>query len=72
MTNEQLLQRLNELEIRQAHQDDLMTALDQQIADQEQEIRKLWEANRLLRRQLNDMLEGQDGGQTGNEPPPHY
>lgn len=65
--------RLTELEIRLAFQDDLLESLSQTVARQQQEIELLQAQMRLLYQQLNKGGE-QDGGTTGpqHEIPPHY
>ncbi|MFE8073207.1 SlyX family protein [Marinobacteraceae bacterium S3BR75-40.1] len=72
MTDSELENRMMELETRVAFQDDLVTTLNDRIAEQENDIRKLWEANRLLKQQINELQEGMDKSPQDEAPPPHY
>lgn len=69
---QQLEERIADMEMRIAFQDDLMSTLDDQIANQEQALQRLWEANRMLRDQVRNLREPQmqEGGE--ESPPPHY
>lgn len=63
--------RLIDLETKMAFQDDLLQDLNDVIVSQERAIEKLWQANRMLKTQL-DSVQG-PAGETGLEaPPPHY
>ena len=64
--------RLADMEMRIAFQDDLVSALNDQVASQEQDLQRLWDSNRLLREQVTSLRESQsvDGDEEG--PPPHY
>jgi len=63
--------RLIELETKMAFQDDLLQDLNDVVARQEQTIEKLWQANRMLKSQL-DSVQGPAGEPTSEAPPPHY
>ncbi len=65
-------ERLNELEIRVAFQDDVITTLSEQIARQELDIRELWYAKRHLHKQLKDMAPSNIRAEEDEAPPPHY
>lgn len=64
--------RMDELETRLAFQDDLITTLSDQIAQQEMDLRKLWEAKQLLRKQLSEVSPSNIRGEDEETPPPHY
>lgn len=71
LTHSDIEARLNELEIKLIFQDDLLNTLNDIVTRQDQEIMKLWDANRLLKQSMQDIKEG------GKEefvdvPPPHY
>lgn len=65
--------RLTELEIKLAFQDELLESLSQTVARQQQEIELLQAQMRLLYQQMN---KANDGTATGAGPqheiPPHY
>ncbi len=61
--------RLIELETKMAFQDDLLQGLNDVVAKQEQSIDKLWQANRMLKSQL-ESVQGPAG--ESDAPPPHY
>ncbi len=63
--------RLNELEMKASFQDDLLNTLNDIVTRQDQEIRRLWDANRLLKQTMNDMRES-DKDVPVDVPPPHY
>lgn len=67
----QLQKRLDELESRFAFQEDLLESLNTMIADQQNELDKLWRANQLLKEQLTK-LEHSSGTEPVEAPPPHY
>jgi SlyX protein len=69
MTTEE---RLVEIEIRVARQDDLVDTLNQMVYRQQKKIEELEALCSALARHLKDMR-GADGGQgDANEKPPHY
>ncbi len=72
MTQKDLQARLDELETRIAFQDDVINTLSEQVAKQELDIRELWEANRLLHKQLKDVSPSNIRREEEETPPPHY
>lgn len=64
--------RIIELEIKQAYQEDLIQALNQVVADQQKQIGKLEETCKLLYDKIKSLA--QADGQPGavDERPPHY
>ncbi|MDY6814578.1 MAG: SlyX family protein [Pseudomonadota bacterium] len=72
MTQKDLEARLDELEMRIAFQDDVITTLSEQVARQEMDIRELWEAKRLLHKQLKDVSPSNIKPEDQETPPPHY
>lgn len=64
--------RLDELETRLAFQDDLINTLSDQVARQEMDIRELWEAKRLLNKQLKEVSPSNIKREDEETPPPHY
>ncbi len=70
-TLKEVLLRLNELETRFAFQEDLVESLNTTVANQQEELEKLWQANRVLKQQLTK-LEYHAGGRGDEAPPPHY
>lgn len=69
-----LQERLNEMEIKLIFQDDLLNTLNDIVTRQDQEIMKLWDANRLLKQSMQDIKDGSDMSKEGfiEPPPPHY
>jgi SlyX protein len=72
MSQNHLETRLNELETRLAFQDDVINTLSEQVAKQEMDIRELWEAKRLLHKQLKDVSPSNVKSEQEETPPPHY
>jgi len=70
--SKQIEDKINDLEIKLAFQDDLLSSLNDIVTRQDKEITNLWTANRLLSQSMNDMKN--DAGDTDNveAPPPHY
>lgn len=68
----QIYEKIQELEIKLAFQDDLLNSLNEIVTRQDKEILNLWTANRILKENMNDIKN--DNGETNNEeaPPPHY
>ena len=65
--------RLADMEMRIAFQDDLMTTLNDQVANQERAMQRLWDTNRLLREQIENLRDPQQRSEPDQEPPPpHY
>ncbi|WP_339805476.1 SlyX family protein [uncultured Marinobacter sp.] len=69
---ERLTRRLDELETRLAFQDDTITTLSDQLAEQEMDIRKLWEAKQNMHKQLKEMAPSNLKAEHEETPPPHY
>ncbi len=63
--------RIVELEIKVAYQEDLLQALNTIVADQQKQIIRLEEACRLLGERMKNMAEPETINQ-GVEIPPHY
>ena len=72
MSHNDLEARLDELETRLAFQDDVINTLSEQVARQEMDIRELWEAKRLLHKQLKDVSPSNIKSEQDETPPPHY
>lgn len=72
MSQNNLETRLDELETRLAFQDDVINTLSEQVARQEMDIRELWEAKRLLHKQLKDVSPSNIKSEQDETPPPHY
>jgi SlyX protein len=72
MSQNDLETRLDELETRLAFQDDVINTLSEQVAKQEMDIRELWEAKRLLHKQLKDVSPSNIKSEQDEIPPPHY
>lgn len=68
----QLVSRVDELEIRLAFQDDTIAALNDQVVQQELDIRKLWEAKQHLKKQLTEIAPSNIRPAEEETPPPHY
>lgn len=67
--------RLDTIEFKLAHQEDLLTDLEQLVIDQQRRIDQLTASLRQLAGKIKD-LDDQDGSETpfdpANEIPPHY
>src|SRR5690554_2135501 len=55
MSKNTLEDRIAELEMRLAFQDDVINTLSEQVARQEMDIRELWDAKKTLHKQLKDI-----------------
>ncbi|WP_189576934.1 SlyX family protein [Marinobacter zhanjiangensis] len=71
-TTEKLLTRMDELETRLAFQDELINTLSDQVAQQELDIRKLWDAKQHLKKQLSEIAPSNLKLEDEEAPPPHY
>lgn len=68
-----LVTRVEELESRQAFQDDLIESLNEVVARQDKEIVLLTKRLQELMERLNDLDSATTGGTPeGHEVPPHY
>ena len=65
-------ERIQELEIRVAFQDDLLTSLNQQVHAAHQVIAQLRADLLALRERVEGMKEGARGDPAQEPPPPHY
>jgi SlyX protein len=64
-------ERLVEIEIRVAYQDDLLQTLNEVVVDQQRQLIRLEELCKLLGQRIKNMAEP-DGMNQGVELPPHY
>lgn len=65
--------RIIELEIRQAYQEDLIQALNQVAVDQQQQLARLEQTCKLLNDRLKSLMQaGLEPGGAAQERPPHY
>ncbi|MEQ5837416.1 SlyX family protein [Marinobacter sp. R17] len=72
MNWEELEARMVELETRVAFQDDVIATLSDQLSRQEIDMRELWEAKRLLKKQLEAVSPSNIKREEEEAPPPHY
>ncbi|MGP9834148.1 SlyX family protein [Marinobacter sp. NSM] len=72
MSKNTLEDRLAELEMRLAFQDDVINTLSEQVAKQEMDIRELWDAKKVLHKQLKDISPSNIKAEEDETPPPHY
>ncbi|PPK50424.1 SlyX family protein [Marinobacter persicus] len=72
MSENALEQRIAELEMRLAFQDDVINTLSEQVAKQELDIRELWDAKQMLHKQLKDISPSNIKKEEDETPPPHY
>lgn len=64
--------RIIELEIKQAYQEDLIQALNQVVADQQKQIGKLEETCKLLNNKIKNLALTEGNPVILDEKPPHY
>jgi len=65
--------RIIELEIKAAYQEDLLQALNKIVGQQQQQIDRLEATCRLLNERIKSLsTEGGGGGENVEEVPPHY
>ena len=62
--------KTEDLEIRIAFQEDLLTKLDQAVGEQQQQLLKLQAQIGLIVEHIKSL--DSDDARTDNEPPPHY
>lgn len=75
MKQEQLIQRIDDLESQLAFQEDTIEALNQLVSKQTEELTRIQKHLRLLADKVAPILEHDGAGQTFNpadERPPHY
>ncbi|MCQ8103863.1 SlyX family protein [Methylomonas sp. SURF-2] len=65
-------ERIIELEIRQAYQEDLLQALNSVVAEQQKQIGKLEETCKLLHDKLKSLARAEPSPGLADERPPHY
>ena len=65
--------RLIELEIKAAYQEDLLQALNKIVSEQQQQIQRLEKTCQLLNERINSLsTESGGNGASADEVPPHY
>ncbi len=64
--------RMAELEVRLAFQDELLDTLNTTVARQQRELDLLQQQMRVLYQQLKGINSGGDDAPAGHEIPPHY
>lgn len=64
--------RIIELEIKQAYQEDLIQALNMVVADQQKQIGRLEETCRLLNEKIKSLAQTGQSIEIVDERPPHY
>ena len=65
-------ERLIELEIKLAYQEDLLQTLNTIVSEQQQKIEQLDASSKLLYQRQQTLAENMDSQQEDNQPPPHY
>jgi len=65
-------ERIIELEIKQAYQDDLIETLNRVLADQQQQITRLEETCKLLHEKIKGINDDMHEQGRADERPPHY
>ena len=65
-------ERLIELEIKLAYQEDLLQALNNIVSEQQQQIQRLETTCQLLYERMNSLVSDNDRTELVNEIPPHY
>ncbi len=65
-------ERIIELEIKQAYQEDLIQALNRVVADQQQQIGKLEKTCKLLNDKIKSLAQADRDPGVIDERPPHY
>jgi SlyX protein len=66
------INRIIELEIKAAYQDDLLQALNQTIAEQQLQISRLEIACKLLNERIQNLANGSEIDYGNDQTPPHY
>jgi len=65
--------RLIELEIKAAYQEDLLQVLNKIVSEQQQQIQRLEKTCQLLNERINSLsTESSGNGASADEMPPHY
>ncbi|MBS4050014.1 SlyX family protein [Methylomonas rivi] len=65
-------ERIIELEIKQAYQEDLVQALNSVVAEQQKQIGKLEETCKLLHDKIKSLAQAERNPEIADERPPHY
>ncbi|TAN71256.1 MAG: SlyX family protein [Methylobacter sp.] len=65
-------ERIIELEIKAAYQEDLLQALNKIVAGQQQQIDRLEATCRMLNERIKSLSTEGSGGENLDEVPPHY
>ena len=71
-TLDDLVEKLHELEMKLAFQDDTIDTLNDQVSQQAQDIQNLWTANKLLKQSLAEAKSLGNEDNAPEPPPPHY
>ncbi len=64
--------RLIDIETKMAHQEQLLTELNEVLTDQQAQISRLEALSQSLTDRLNSLVDNAGGGQLTDERPPHY
>jgi len=64
--------RLIDIETKMAHQEQLLTELNEVLTDQQAQISRLEALSQSLIDRLNSLVDNAGGGQLTEERPPHY
>lgn len=70
--NKEIEDKIDELEVKLAFQDDLLSSLNDIVIRQDKEILNLWTANRLLKQNMNEIKNDSSEINAEDVPPPHY
>jgi len=71
-TTIQFSERINNLEMRNAFQDDIIEQLNEELANHQAQIADLKEQLKLLAGRLKDIRSSDQGDDSPEPPPPHY
>ena len=71
-TLDDLVEKLHELEMKLAFQDDTIDTLNDQVSQQAHDIQNLWTANKLLKQSLAEAKSLGNEDNAPEPPPPHY
>ncbi len=64
--------RLVELEIKAAYQEDLLQTLNNIVSQQQQQISRLEATCKMLNERINSLSTEANGSESNDEVPPHY
>lgn len=70
--SDELINRMDELEMRVAFQDDTIEALNGVVSRQEMRLEKLQRSLELVARRQADLAASMPGEAEDDQPPPHY